>query len=132
MNCLAATYLEEECDSFRYRYAVLCGGEAAKRALGTAELDPDELGRAGVASHRAGQLRRLRGFRRPSPRRTSQASPVNWKHASVKPRTRGRRRGRSDASWPHALAGVGRAATEPIGALLDAADLRLLGRILVR
>ena len=37
--CLAAAYLEAEGDDFRYQYAVLCGGEAAKRALRTATLD---------------------------------------------------------------------------------------------
>jgi hypothetical protein len=50
--CLAAAYLEPEGDDYRHRYAVLCGGEAAKRALRTAVLDPsdcDEPGR-GVAS----------------------------------------------------------------------------------
>ena len=31
--CLAAAYLEPDDDDFRYRYAVLCGGEGAKRAL---------------------------------------------------------------------------------------------------
>ena len=40
--CLAAAYLEEERDGYRYRYAVLCGGEAAKRALNTADLDPED------------------------------------------------------------------------------------------
>jgi len=38
--CLAAGYLEEERGDYRYRYAVLCGGEAAKRALNTADLNP--------------------------------------------------------------------------------------------
>lgn len=42
VTCLAAAYLEEEGDAYRYRYAVLCGGEAAKRALKTAELDPGD------------------------------------------------------------------------------------------
>ena len=37
--CLAAAYLEPEGDGYRYRYAVLCGGEAAKRALRIAVLD---------------------------------------------------------------------------------------------
>lgn len=40
--CLAAAYLEPDGDDFRYRYAVLCGGEAAKRALRTAALDPGD------------------------------------------------------------------------------------------
>lgn len=40
--CLAAGYLEEERDSYRYRYAVLYGGEAARRALNTADLDPGD------------------------------------------------------------------------------------------
>lgn len=50
--CLAAGYLEDERDGYRYRYAVLCGGEAAKRALATASLDPgdsDEPGSRRVA-----------------------------------------------------------------------------------
>src|SRR5712691_10149129 len=37
-TCLASAY-EEVGDQYRYRYAVLCGGEAAKRALRTAQLD---------------------------------------------------------------------------------------------
>ncbi len=52
MTCLAAAYLEEEGGDYRYRYAVLCGGEAAKRALKTADLDPgdsDEPGSRRVA-----------------------------------------------------------------------------------
>ena len=52
VRCLAAAYLEEERDGYRYRYAVLCGGEAAKRALKTADLDPgdsDEPGSRRVA-----------------------------------------------------------------------------------
>jgi hypothetical protein len=52
VNCLAATYLEERRDDFRYRYAVLCGGEAAKRALNTASLNPgdsDEPGSRRIA-----------------------------------------------------------------------------------
>jgi hypothetical protein len=53
---LAAAYLEEEGDGYRYRYAVLCGGDAAKRALNAAELDPgdsDEPGsrRIGLADY---------------------------------------------------------------------------------
>ena len=50
--CLAAAYLEQERDDYRYRYAVLCGGEAAKRALNTASLDPgdsDEPGSRRIA-----------------------------------------------------------------------------------
>jgi hypothetical protein len=42
--CLAASYLEEARDEYRYRYGVLCGGEPAKRALNTADLDPAALG----------------------------------------------------------------------------------------
>ena len=52
VTCLAAAYLEEERDGYRYRYAVLCGGEAAKRALNTADLDPgdsDEPGSRRIA-----------------------------------------------------------------------------------
>ncbi len=30
--CLAAAYLETDGNGYRHRYAVLCGGEAAKRA----------------------------------------------------------------------------------------------------
>jgi len=48
--CLAAAYLEDESGSLRYRYAVLCGGERAKRALRTTALDPtdsDEPGSSG-------------------------------------------------------------------------------------
>jgi hypothetical protein len=40
--CLAAAYPEPEGDDFHYRYAVLCGPEAAKRALGIAVLDPGD------------------------------------------------------------------------------------------
>ena len=40
--CLAASYLDQVGDDFRYRYAVLCGGEAARRALRTADLDPGD------------------------------------------------------------------------------------------
>jgi hypothetical protein len=50
--CLAAGYLEDERGGYRYRYAVLCGGEAAKRALANASLDPgdsDEPGSRRVA-----------------------------------------------------------------------------------
>lgn len=50
--CLAAAYLDEERDGYRYRYAVLCGGETAKRALNTADLDPgdsDEPGSRRIA-----------------------------------------------------------------------------------
>ncbi len=45
--CLAAAYLEPEGDNFRYRYAVLFGGEAAKRALRTAVLDPSDCDEPG-------------------------------------------------------------------------------------
>ncbi len=38
-TCLASAYDEEVGNEYRYRYAVLCGGEAAKRALKTAQLD---------------------------------------------------------------------------------------------
>lgn len=51
-TCLAAAYLEDEGDHYKYRYAVLCGGEAAKRALKTADLDPgdsDEPGSRRIA-----------------------------------------------------------------------------------
>jgi hypothetical protein len=41
-TCLASAYDEEVGDHYRYRYAVLCGGEAAKRALKTAQLDPGD------------------------------------------------------------------------------------------
>jgi len=41
-TCLAAAYMEERGDDSRYRYAVLCGGEDAKRALRTARLDPGD------------------------------------------------------------------------------------------
>lgn len=44
---LAAAYLEPEGGDYRYRYAVLCGGEAAKRALRTAVLDPTDCGDPG-------------------------------------------------------------------------------------
>ena len=50
--CLAAAYLDEERDGYRYRYAVLCGGEPAQRALNTADLDPgdsDEPGSRRIA-----------------------------------------------------------------------------------
>jgi hypothetical protein len=40
--CLCAAYLEEARQGSRYRYAVLCGGEAAVRALRTAPLDPGD------------------------------------------------------------------------------------------
>ena len=42
LTCLAASYLEDEGDGYRYRYAVLCGGEAARHALRTADLDPSD------------------------------------------------------------------------------------------
>lgn len=38
--CLATSYLEEAGDGFEYRYAILSGGELARRALRTASLDP--------------------------------------------------------------------------------------------
>lgn len=38
--CLATSYLEEEGDGYRYRYAVLFGGEAARRVLRDAALEP--------------------------------------------------------------------------------------------
>jgi hypothetical protein len=41
-TCLASAYEEEVGNESRYRYAVLCGGEAAKRALRTAQLDPGD------------------------------------------------------------------------------------------
>lgn len=56
-TCLAAAYLEEVGGDYRYRYAVLCGGDAAKRALRFAALDPtdsDEPGpgrRIGLATY---------------------------------------------------------------------------------
>jgi hypothetical protein len=56
-TCLASGYLEERGDKFNYRYAVLCGGEPARRALKTAPLDPgdsDEPGphrRVGLATY---------------------------------------------------------------------------------
>lgn len=40
--CLCTAYLEQNRDEFEYRYAVLCGGEEAVRALRTAELDAAE------------------------------------------------------------------------------------------
>ena len=46
--CLAAAYHEPEGDTYRYRYAVLCGGEAAKRALRTAVLDPSDCDEPGL------------------------------------------------------------------------------------
>jgi hypothetical protein len=52
VRCLAAAYLEEERGGYRYRYAALCGGEAAKRALATASLNPgdsDEPGSRRIA-----------------------------------------------------------------------------------
>lgn len=41
-TCLASAYLEEVGDKYHYRYAVLCGGESAKKALKTAQLDPGD------------------------------------------------------------------------------------------
>ncbi len=40
--CLASAYLEEVGDKYHYRYAILCGGESAKKALKTAQLDPGD------------------------------------------------------------------------------------------
>ena len=40
--CVAAAYLDEVADDYRYRYAVLCGGEAARRALRDTPLDPGD------------------------------------------------------------------------------------------
>jgi hypothetical protein len=40
--CLTSAYLEEVGDQYRYRYAVLCGGEAAKKAPKTARLNPGD------------------------------------------------------------------------------------------
>jgi hypothetical protein len=45
--CVAAAYLEPEGETYRYRYAVLGGGEAAKRALRTAVLDPSDCDEPG-------------------------------------------------------------------------------------
>lgn len=42
LAALAAAYLEEVGDDYRYRYAVLCGGDAARRALQSATLDPGD------------------------------------------------------------------------------------------
>jgi hypothetical protein len=39
---LAISYLEDDGDGFRYRYAVLYGGEAARRALRDAPQEPSE------------------------------------------------------------------------------------------
>lgn len=56
-TCLASGYLEQRGDDFEYRYAVLCGGEPARRALKTAPLNPgdsDEPGpqrRVGLATY---------------------------------------------------------------------------------
>jgi hypothetical protein len=56
--CVAAAYLEETGHEHRYRYAVLCGGEAGKRALRDSRLDPgdsDEPGasrRVAIATYR--------------------------------------------------------------------------------
>jgi hypothetical protein len=46
-TCLAASYLDEHDDGYRYRYAVLCGGETARRALRDAALDPSDSDRPG-------------------------------------------------------------------------------------
>lgn len=56
-TCLASGYLEQRGEKFEYRYAVLCGGEPARRTLKTAQLDPgdsDEPGpqrRVGLATY---------------------------------------------------------------------------------
>jgi hypothetical protein len=47
-TCLAAAYLEEVGDDYRYRYAVLCGGDAARRALRSAPLHPGDSDEPGV------------------------------------------------------------------------------------
>ena len=47
MTCLAASYLEEDDDGYRYWYAILCGGEAARRALRDTALDPSDSDRPG-------------------------------------------------------------------------------------
>jgi hypothetical protein len=47
--CLASAYLEEVGEDYRYRYAVLCGGDAAKRALRVAALDPGDSDNPGPA-----------------------------------------------------------------------------------
>jgi hypothetical protein len=44
---LAASYLEDEGNGYRYRFAVLCGGEAARRALRMADLDPGDSDQPG-------------------------------------------------------------------------------------
>jgi hypothetical protein len=55
--CLAAAYLEPTGDDYRYRYAVLCGGEAAKRALRSAVLDRGDSDEQWPwASHQFGHL----------------------------------------------------------------------------
>jgi hypothetical protein len=41
-TCLTSAYLEEVGDKYHYRYAVLCGGEPAKKALKNAQLDPGD------------------------------------------------------------------------------------------
>lgn len=46
--CLATSYLEEEGDDFRYRYAVLCGGEAARQALRSVALEPSASDEPGL------------------------------------------------------------------------------------
>lgn len=40
--CVASSYLEPNDDDYRYRYAILCGGEPARAALRTAKLDPGD------------------------------------------------------------------------------------------
>lgn len=49
-TCLGSGYLEERGEKFQYRYAVLCGGEPARRALKTAPLNPGDSDEPG--SHR--------------------------------------------------------------------------------
>ena len=46
-TCLASAYLEQVGDKYHYRYAVLCGGESAKKALKTAQLDPGDSDQPG-------------------------------------------------------------------------------------
>ena len=50
VSCLAAACLEEERDGFRYRYAVLRGGEAAKRALATEHSTPSAASLSAASS----------------------------------------------------------------------------------
>ena len=48
---LTAAYLEERGDEFKYRFAVLCGGEIARRALRTAALDQTDADEPGPERH---------------------------------------------------------------------------------